>query len=135
MSFTSILLSFLVGTGAGILLQRFVFSRGSKVAEMEQELLDLKTEQLQLKESLNHHFSDTAHLTNNLTQSYKALYDHLAQGAQTFNQMPLSDLKQLLEQEQHTAIEEPKDYPHDAGIEDPDLEAFIGRHYPEKEPH
>ena len=93
---TSILI-FAVGMGLGILLQRYVLSRGTHVALLEKEMDQLKGEQLHLKDSLQHHFHQTADLANELTSSYKALYDHLAGGAQQFTEKPLADLKQVLE--------------------------------------
>ena len=72
---------FAVGIGIGILLQRYILSRGTHVALLEKELDSLKGEQLQMKDSLQQHFLQTADLTHDLTNSYKALYEHLAGGA------------------------------------------------------
>ena len=92
-----------VGVGLGILLQRYVLSRGTQVATLERELDKLKGEQLHLQDSIQHHFHQTADLTQNLTNNYKALYDHLAQGSSQFTEQPLADLKQVLEQELEAA--------------------------------
>ena len=77
------------------------------MGKLEKEILQLKGEQLQLKDSVQNHFHQTADLTHNLTQSYKELYEHLANGASQFSAQPLSDLKEVLEQAQ---ADTPKDY-------------------------
>lgn len=115
---TSILI-FAVGVGLGILLQRYVLSRGTHVALLEKEVDKLKGDQLHLKDSLQQHFNHTADLANNLTSSYKALYDHLAGGAEQFTEKPLADLKHILEHTQQS-IESSPSQPNDYG-EDPDV--------------
>lgn len=94
----SSLLIFAVGIGIGVLLQRYVLSRGTHVSLLEKELDTLKGEQLQIKDTLQQHFTQTADLTHDLTNSYKALYDHLASGASQFTEKPLTDLERVLEQ-------------------------------------
>lgn len=94
----SSLLIFAVGLGIGILVQRYGLSRGTHVALLEEELNKVKGEQLSLKDSLQHHHHQTAELTQNLTNNYIALYDHLAKGSDQFTEQPLADLKNLLEQ-------------------------------------
>ena len=103
---------FAVGIGIGILVQRYVLSRGTHVAILEKELDSLKGEQLQMKDSLQQHFLQTADLTQDLTNSYKALYEHLAGGASEFTEKPLADLKHVLDQttEESLPYEAPKDY-------------------------
>ncbi len=94
----SSLFIFAVGMGLGVLLQRYVLSRGTHVALLERELDKLKGEQLQLKDSIQQHFHHTADLTQSLTDNYKALYEHLAKGADQFTEQPLADLKNILAQ-------------------------------------
>ena len=107
----SSLFIFAVGVGLGILLQRYVLSRGTHVALLERELDKLKGDQLHIKDSIQQHFHQTADLTQTLTNNYKALYEHLAQGAEQFTEQPLADLKQVLEQSksQHK-VTAPKEY-------------------------
>ncbi|WP_396588760.1 YhcB family protein [Bermanella sp. R86510] len=90
------LLSFAIGIGIGILLQRYVISRRTHVAQLEKELDQVKGELLQQKDALQQHFQQSANLTQDLTNSYKALYEHLARGSNTFTEQPLTDLKQAL---------------------------------------
>ncbi len=107
----SSLFIFAVGLGIGILVQRYVLSRGTHVALLEQELNKVKGEQLSLKDSLQQHYHQTSELTQNLTNNYIALYDHLAQGSDQFTEQPLADLKHLLEQAAGPRkVQAPKDY-------------------------
>ncbi len=94
----SSLLIFAVGVGLGVLLQRYVLSRGTHVALLERDLDKLKGEQLHLQDSIQQHFHHTADLTQSLTNNYKALYEHLAQGSEQFTEQPLADLKNILAQ-------------------------------------
>jgi uncharacterized membrane-anchored protein YhcB (DUF1043 family) len=100
----SSLLILAVGVGLGVLLQRYVLSRGTNIANLEKELDILKGQQLQAKDSLQQHFLQTAGLTQDLTNSYKALYEHLASGASEFTEKPLADLKHALEQASGDAL-------------------------------
>ncbi len=98
----SSLFIFAVGLGLGILLQRYVLSRGTHVATLERDLDKLKGEQLHLQDAIQQHFHQTADLTQSLTNNYKALYEHLAHGADQFTEQPLADLKKILEQTKNT---------------------------------
>jgi uncharacterized membrane-anchored protein YhcB (DUF1043 family) len=111
----SSLLILAVGIGLGVLLQRYVLSRGTNMANLQKELDMLKGQQLQAKDSLQQHFVQTAGLTQDLTKSYKALYEHLASGASEFTEKPLADLKHALEQASGDALpyENIEDYPID----------------------
>ena len=102
----SSLFIFAVGLGIGILLQRYVLSRGTHVALLERDLDKLKGEQLHLKDSIQQHFHQTADLTHSLTNNYKALYEHLAKGSEQFTEQPLADLKNMLASDQGDAPEE-----------------------------
>lgn len=115
----SSLFIFAVGTGIGILLQRYVLSRGTHVALLEQELDKLKGEQLSMQDALQQHYSQTSELTQNLTKSYQELYEHIAKGASQFTEKPLADLKEALEQaDTYNKVEAPKDYAEKAALSD-----------------
>jgi uncharacterized membrane-anchored protein YhcB (DUF1043 family) len=88
---------FAVGVGLGVLLQRYVLSRGTQVATLERQVDKLKGDNLHLQDAIQQHFHQTADLTQSLTTNYKALYEHLAQGSNQFAKQPLADLKQVLE--------------------------------------
>ncbi|MFT5595063.1 MAG: uncharacterized membrane-anchored protein YhcB (DUF1043 family) [Oceanicoccus sp.] len=108
---------FAVGLGIGILIQRYVLSRGTNVASLERELDNLKGEQLSMKDALQQHYSQTSDLTQNLTKSYQDLYEHIAKGASQFTEKPLADLKDALEQADSSfKVEAPKDYAEKAAL-------------------
>ena len=110
---------FAVGLGVGILMQRYVLSRGTNVASLERELDTLKGEQLSMKDALQQHYSQTSDLTQNLTKSYQDLYEHIAKGASQFTEKPLADLKDALEQADSSfKVEAPKDYAEKAALSD-----------------
>lgn len=51
------------------------------LAEVQQQLEDLQQAREQFQAKVDDHFVDTASLINQMTQSYKAVYDHLEKGA------------------------------------------------------
>ncbi len=68
----------LIGTllgGAGVWL--WLTKRGGTVTSVEK----LKAENERFREEVNEHFVQTAELINRLTDSYKAVFDHLSDGA------------------------------------------------------
>lgn len=70
-----LILGMLVGGAlVGLWLQRGSGS-GQSVAE-------LKRENARFREDVNEHFIQTAELINQLTDSYKAVFDHLSEGAE-----------------------------------------------------
>ena len=110
---------FAVGIGIGILVQRYVLSRGTHVALLERELDKLKGEQLSMKDALQQHYSQTSDLAQNLTKSYQDLYEHIAKGASQFTEKPLAELKDALDQADVTLkVEAPKDYAEKAALAD-----------------
>lgn len=108
--FTSVII-FGIGIGLGILVQRYILSRGTHVALLEKEITQLKGEQLQLKDSIEQHFAQTSDLASNLTNSYRELYNHMAKGASEFTEQPLMDLQRMLLQDAEAKpVNAPKDY-------------------------
>ncbi len=81
----------LVGIGIGFFIGRSAAEKATKEkAEMESELWQTKREVEEYRHQVNHHFEKAAELVGELTDSYKvmtqrykAVYEHLAQGAQT----------------------------------------------------
>lgn len=53
-----------------------------KAKALEMEVGKLKTELAQYREQVTGHFRTSAELVHEMTQSYKAVYDHLATGSQ-----------------------------------------------------
>jgi uncharacterized membrane-anchored protein YhcB (DUF1043 family) len=74
-----LLLAFVAGGVAGVLLA----NRRRHDANDSQQLAKLQSELDSYREEVTEHFVKTAHLVNELTHSYKAVYDHLEKGAYT----------------------------------------------------
>lgn len=77
------IVSFLVGTAAGALLFRTFRSDEVKVKELEGRLQKLSEEHENYKGSVHSHFNNSAKLLNDMTESYRNVYQHMAMGAQT----------------------------------------------------
>ena len=72
---TGVIIGLLIGgTGVAIWLKR---REGSP-----ESVASLKRENAQFREEVNEHFVQTAELINQLTDSYKAVFDHLSEGAE-----------------------------------------------------
>lgn len=77
------LLCVLVGIVLGALLYKFFRSDETRVRQLEEQLQTLSDEYENYKKDVHAHFGDSAQLLNRLTESYKDVYQHLAQGART----------------------------------------------------
>lgn len=98
---------FLIGAAAGALLFRTFRSDEARVKQLEQQLLALSEEHENYKSGVHSHFNGTARLLNEMTDSYRKVYLHMANGAQTLcpdyisSQLSLSnEARALLEREQ-----------------------------------
>lgn len=74
--------AFLVGAGAGALLYKLLRSDEARVKALELKLQALADEHENYKSSVHSHFNGTARLLNEMTDSYRNVYQHLAKGAQ-----------------------------------------------------
>lgn len=83
--YTGLALTLLVGILIGLLVARLSVKKSlykaTKVDDLELQLGEKELEMAEFKEQVSDHFVETADLINNLTQSYKAVYDHLEKGA------------------------------------------------------
>ncbi len=75
-----------VGLGLGLLLGRRSSPSGQKHREVERKLDQVLQEKKAYEDDVVEHFSDTARLLNNLTESYREVHNHLANGAATLCQ-------------------------------------------------
>ncbi len=73
---TGVIVGMLIGAG-GMWLWARTRSAGPE------ELARLKRENAKFRDQVNGHFVHTAELINQLTDSYKAVFDHLSDGAET----------------------------------------------------
>jgi uncharacterized protein len=71
------------GAILGAVLYKIFKSDEVKIHRLEAQIQQLTEEYSRYKKDVHNHFSDSAQLVANLTQSYQEVYQHLAQGAQT----------------------------------------------------
>ena len=72
---------FVVGSILGFAFFTLRYRNSRRLKKLQEEL-DAKTEEMEIyREDVSEHFLKTAELVDNLTQSYKAVYDHLEGGA------------------------------------------------------
>ena len=74
--------SLLVGALAGALLFKRFGSDEIRVQRLEAQLQELSSEHAAYKAQVNHHFTDSVVLINNLTRSYRDVFQHIASGAE-----------------------------------------------------
>lgn len=72
-----------VGFAAGFFISRLDDSAKKKCEELEQKLGDAEQEMKHYRRDVTEHFIKTSGLINNMTDSYRAVYDHMAQGAKS----------------------------------------------------
>jgi uncharacterized protein len=77
------LVCLLGGMVIGAILYKFLRSDEVRIHVLEDQLQTLSDEYENYKKDVHSHFGDSAQLLNKLTESYKDVYQHLAQGART----------------------------------------------------
>ncbi|TCK18236.1 uncharacterized protein DUF1043 [Thiogranum longum] len=75
------LISFAFGIAAGYAIHFFVNSDNKHSEELEAELDQLKEEMEQYRGEVAEHFQRTSELVQEMTSSYKNVYEHLASGS------------------------------------------------------
>ena len=70
------------GVVIGVVFSSRLNSSASRVAELESQIRELKDNHVTYKDSVSDHFSTTADLVQQMTESYREVYQHLASGAQ-----------------------------------------------------
>ena len=76
----------LVGLGLGTLLGRSMSAQGQKNRELENKLDQALQDKKAYEDEVHEHFTNTAGLLNNLTESYREVHNHMAVGATTLCQ-------------------------------------------------
>ncbi|MDP1932111.1 MAG: DUF1043 family protein [Gammaproteobacteria bacterium] len=71
-----------VGIAVGFVLAGRTTSNPEKINDLEQQLQELQRSHARYREEVSEHFSMTAELVQQMTDSYKDVYQHLATGAQ-----------------------------------------------------
>lgn len=75
-------LCFAIGLAFGGVTAYLVFSRHGKQHKLQGELDQLKERFTDYREQVTQHFMHTSELMQEMTESYRSVYEHLATGAQ-----------------------------------------------------
>ena len=76
------ILSFALGLVLGCIGAYLFIARHSQTAHLQEELSELKEKFSEYRDQVTQHFMRTSELVQEMTHSYRAVYDHLATGAQ-----------------------------------------------------
>jgi uncharacterized protein len=106
-----------VGVVAGLLIApRLSNNSPSKIEELETKIQELQRHHADYRDHVSEHFSATADLVHNMTESYRDVYQHLARGAQDLcnddvagKLLPPADQRMFSGPDSDT-VEPPKDY-------------------------
>ena len=106
-----------IGAAGGLLLaRRFENTSPGKVEELENRIQELQRAHADYREHVSEHFNTTAELVQQMTDSYRDVYQHLARGAQDLcsddvasRLLPSADNALFLGHDDNS-VEQPKDY-------------------------
>lgn len=110
---------FLAGAAAGALLFKIFRSDEAQVRSLKQQLQKLSEEHENYKSNVHGHFSNTARLFGQLTDSYREVYQHMVEGARQLcpdyisNQLTLNKDAKTLLRDERPETDEPKAPPLD----------------------
>jgi uncharacterized membrane-anchored protein YhcB (DUF1043 family) len=76
------ILCLLIGLALGWILTYALTVRNGRTHQLQVELHQLKDHFRDYRDQVTHHFMRTSELVQEMTQSYRAVYEHLASGAQ-----------------------------------------------------
>jgi uncharacterized membrane-anchored protein YhcB (DUF1043 family) len=76
------ILSFLIGIVLGWIITYTLVVRHGRTHQLQLELDQLKENFRDYRDQVTHHFMRTSELVQEMTQSYRSVYEHLASGAQ-----------------------------------------------------
>jgi uncharacterized membrane-anchored protein YhcB (DUF1043 family) len=76
------ILVFAIGLLLGCIATYLVFARNRRTRELQEELNQFKERFTDYRDQVTQHFMRTSELVQEMTQSYRAVYEHLANGAQ-----------------------------------------------------
>ena len=79
---TTGVLSFALGLVLGCIGTYLILGRYSHTAQLREELSELRERFSDYRDQVTRHFMHTSELVQEMTQSYRAVYEHLATGAQ-----------------------------------------------------
>lgn len=121
-----------VGAAIGYFLNQYLHPTPRRNRELEEQLHGLQEQHKHYRYDVNAHFNKTADLLSHLAASYREVHNHLARGAiDLCDPAAVKFLKMLpeqtpvLEEQQHSVIEPPRDYalksPYGKGVLDEDF--------------
>jgi hypothetical protein len=76
------ILFLLIGLVLGCMITYALMARTSRTYQLQTELNQLKDQFRDYRDQVTHHFMRTSELVQEMTQSYRSVYEHLAYGAQ-----------------------------------------------------
>ena len=107
------LLGVAAGFTVGVIIGFRYLSNKPRLAELEQQIEAAKAEQADYKQQVTTHFAKTAELFQNMTDSYRNVYQHLAEGSNQLcsdipqaPQLDLPDSATLADLGQSTSVAE-----------------------------
>ena len=81
----------LIGIAAGFYFSILNGSEKKRLQELEAKLKEAENQMSGYKQNVTDHFVTTSNLINNMTDSYRAIYDHMSDGAKTLCSQSLLD--------------------------------------------
>jgi uncharacterized membrane-anchored protein YhcB (DUF1043 family) len=123
------ILVFSIGLALGCMATYLAVARYGRTRELQKELNQLKDHFTDYRDQVTRHFMRTSELVQEMTQSYRAVYEHLANGAQHLcgdendvNLLEASGKDQLTDASQDAAAGRAPDYL----VEEVDPEDLMG---------
>ena len=107
-----------VGMVAGLLLGRKVQgSSPARLSELEAQIQELQRHHADYRDHVSEHFGTTAELVQQMTESYRDVYQHLATGAQQLctedvasKLLPAGEQSMFSSEQDENSVVPPKDY-------------------------
>jgi uncharacterized membrane-anchored protein YhcB (DUF1043 family) len=76
------ILCLLIGVMLGCMITYALMARNGRTHQLQMELNQLKDSFRDYRDQVTHHFMRSSELVQEMTQSYRSVYEHLASGAQ-----------------------------------------------------
>lgn len=105
------IICFALGMCIGAILFRQLSQDAVRARQLEEKLAELQHEHEQYKQNVHEHFTTTARLFHNLTDSYRDVYRHLASGAQALCPDDISNQLTLQGENRELLADKPEEKP------------------------
>ena len=124
-----------VGVVIGVVFANRLGTSPARVQELENQIRQLKQEHSEYRDDVSDHFNMTAELVQHMTESYRDVYQHLANGAQDLcstevagKLLPASstDVFDNSNEEETAGLMPPKDY---AAKQNPDQKGALSEEF------